>query len=98
MSQMSTEERLVYMANQIARNFAIAGDDKAALATADHIAMFWDPSMKARLFSPELKSSADLDPIARMAFDYLKLAGTPQPQSQATKFGDILHDGSSDAG
>lgn len=98
MSQMSTEERLIYMANQIARNFAIAGDEKAALATADHIAMFWDPSMKARLFSPELKESAGLDPIARMAVDYLRLEGTPQPQSQATGFGNALRDGTSDAG
>ena len=98
MSQVSTEERLVYMANQIARNFAIAGDDTAALATADHIASFWDPSMKARLFSPELKSSAGLDPIARMAVDYLKADKKPQPQSQATRFGDALHDGTSDAG
>ncbi len=46
---MGTEERLVYMANQIARNFA-AGDDAIA-ATADHIARFWDPRMRGRILA-----------------------------------------------
>ena len=37
---MSPAERLVYMANQIARNFAAQGADVAAQAVADHIAAF----------------------------------------------------------
>ena len=44
-------ERLIYMANQIARNFAVQGEAEAAAATADHIAKFWDPRMKAQLFA-----------------------------------------------
>src|SRR5690606_30311668 len=31
------------MANDIARNLAAMGHDKAVLATADHIDKFWDP-------------------------------------------------------
>jgi formate dehydrogenase subunit delta len=42
-------ERLVYMANQIARNLAVQGEVEAAAATADHIDKFWDPRMKAQL-------------------------------------------------
>jgi formate dehydrogenase subunit delta len=42
--------RLIYMANQIARNFAVQGEDEAIAATADHIDKFWDPRMKAQLF------------------------------------------------
>src|SRR6266704_3608311 len=48
---MGTEERLVYMANQIARNFAAMGDDAATAATADHIARFWEPRMRARILA-----------------------------------------------
>ena len=48
---MSNLERLVYMANQIARNFEAIGHDAAAAATADHIASFWDPRMKAQIFA-----------------------------------------------
>jgi formate dehydrogenase subunit delta len=45
---MNTDDKLVYMANQIALNFAARGDARAA--TADHIAKFWDPGMKTRIF------------------------------------------------
>ena len=47
---MSNLERLVYMANQIARNFEAIGHDAAAKATADHVASFWDPRMKSQIF------------------------------------------------
>ena len=43
-----TDERLVRMANDIARNFAVLGEGEAVAATAEHIALFWDPRMKAR--------------------------------------------------
>ena len=43
---MTTLERLVYMANQIARNFEAQGHETAVRATADHIASFWDPRMR----------------------------------------------------
>lgn len=38
--------KLAYMANQIARNFAVSGESKAIAATAAHIRKFWDPRMK----------------------------------------------------
>ena len=47
---MSTTERLAYMADQIARNFAALGADAASAATAEHIARFWDPRMKRIAF------------------------------------------------
>jgi len=43
------EDKLVYMANQIARNFASQGEDLAVAATAGHIRNFWDPRMKQAL-------------------------------------------------
>ncbi|MFV0369302.1 MAG: formate dehydrogenase subunit delta, partial [Hyphomicrobiaceae bacterium] len=34
------------MVNQIARNFAVLGEEKAVAATNDHIVKFWDPRMR----------------------------------------------------
>jgi len=48
---MSTDERLAYMADQIARNFAALGRERAIAATADHITAYWDPHMKQRAFA-----------------------------------------------
>ena len=63
-----TREHLVYMANQIARNFAVAGEAEAARATADHIKAFWDPRMKAAVFA----DGAGLSPIAAAAMALLR--------------------------
>lgn len=41
---MSSTDRLVHMANQIAANLAMEPDPVAA--TANHIRLFWDPRMK----------------------------------------------------
>ena len=43
--------RLAYMADQIARNFAVQGDDEAVAATAEHIGLYWDPRMKAQFLA-----------------------------------------------
>ncbi len=87
---MSPDERLVYMANQIARNLAAQGDEEAALAVADHIAAFWDPRMRDRIFA---MPDPALDPIAAHAIALLRARGVPPPQNEATVF-----DGGSDAG
>lgn len=42
-------ERLVYMANQIARNFAAQGEAKAVELTAQHIRDYWTSAMRAQL-------------------------------------------------
>lgn len=77
---MSNLERLVYMANQIARNFEAIGHDAAAKATADHIASFWDPRMKAQIFAHR----DGLSPTAGRAIALLAEAGAPPPQTPAT--------------
>lgn len=59
---MNTVERLVYMANQIAKN--LATDDEPVGATAHHIELFWDPRMK-RLIREH--GSDGLSPIANAA-------------------------------
>ena len=46
-------ERLASMADQIARNFAVQGEDQAVAATAEHIRLYWDPRMKAQLLAAD---------------------------------------------
>ena len=53
---------LTYMANQIARNFAAQGDEKAISATVQHLIDFWDPRMKAAILGCDDQA---LSPIAR---------------------------------
>ena len=66
---MNSEERLVYMANQIARELARTADPAAA--TADHIAKFWDPRMRARLLDRD-PQQLGLSEIAAGAFELLR--------------------------
>ena len=91
---MNQREHLVYMANQIARNFATMGDADAAAATADHIVSFWDPRMKAAI----LGDASGLDPIAAAAIERLRAGSAIANQTRATEFGDIDRAGGSDAG
>lgn len=78
---MTPQERLVYMANQIARNFVAQGEEKAILATADHIAAYWDPRMKAGIFA----DSSGLEPVAAGAIALLRAHITPAHQTAATE-------------
>jgi formate dehydrogenase subunit delta len=67
---MGNDERLVYMANQIARNFAAMGKG-AEEATADHIAKFWDPRMRSRILAGD-PAGLGLSPIAARAIELLR--------------------------
>jgi formate dehydrogenase subunit delta len=57
-------ERLIYMANQIARNLAVQGEETAVQACYQHLTDFWDPRMKAAILAGD---KAGLDPIAKAA-------------------------------
>ncbi|MBS0504683.1 MAG: formate dehydrogenase subunit delta [Proteobacteria bacterium] len=70
---MNQRETLVMMANQIARNFATMSETEAAKATANHIALFWDPRMKAMI----LDQSDGLTPPAAAAIDLLRNGDPP---------------------
>ena len=68
-SMMSNDARLVYMLNQIARNFAAQGEARAVGATAQHIRDFWDPRMKAAILASD---GSALDRLARAAVEQLR--------------------------
>ena len=57
---------LRHMVDQIARNFAVQGEEAAIAATAEHLRLFWDPRMKAAILADD---RAALSPIARAAVE-----------------------------
>lgn len=71
---MSTEDRLIYMANQIARNLAAQGPEQSVQMVADHILDFWDPSMKRRIVALASDRPEALSAIARAAVGRIKVA------------------------
>jgi formate dehydrogenase subunit delta len=68
---MSGSERLVYMANQIARNFEAQGETAAASA-AEHIALYWDPRMRAHILDILAAGGEGLSPLAAQAVTLLR--------------------------
>lgn len=75
---MSTE-RLVSMANQIARFFEAQPDGQAAKQTANHLRDFWDPRMRSDLVMHVRAGGAGLGPTAAAAAILLE----PPPVSAA---------------
>lgn len=59
---------LIRMANDIARNLAAQGEERAIAATAQHITDFWDPRMTAAIFKAD---RAGLSAIAAAAVERL---------------------------
>lgn len=66
----ATMANLIRMANQIAANLAVHGTEAAAAETAEHIARYWDPRMRAAIADADPTA---LSPIARAAV--ARLAG-----------------------
>ena len=91
----STHDKLVYMANQIAKFFKSEGEATAVAGTADHIEKFWDPRMKAAIFADD---GTDLSDIARGAIEHLAGGAHPASQTRATEFNTAHEVGHSDAG
>lgn len=69
---MSGAERLVRMANQIARNFEIHGSEAATSQTATHIKKFWAPSMREDINAHIEAGAEGLSEIALAALQALK--------------------------
>lgn len=60
--------KLRYMAEQIARNLAIADEAEAIAATARHIRDFWDPRMQTAILDEDREG---LSPVLAAALDRL---------------------------
>ena len=62
-------ERLIYMANQIAKFFAAQAE--GAAGAAGHLKSFWDPQMRAEIIAWRRAGGDGLDPLAADAVDRL---------------------------
>jgi formate dehydrogenase subunit delta len=60
------------MANDIARNLGHLPGEEAAAAIAGHIARFWDPRMRARLYEFVDAGADALDPLVVAAVKLLR--------------------------
>lgn len=65
-------ERLVAMANDIARYFASEPDQAAGVAgIADHLKRFWEPGMRRQIVAHLQAGGEALDPLARQGVQRL---------------------------
>ena len=87
----STLDNLIYMANQIGREFANQRPAEAANATCDHIWHFWDPRMRTMILDHLRDGAAGLDPVVVSALTELdKTTGEPRSMTKATKFNQAI--------
>lgn len=63
--------KLVTMANQIAKAFAIQGEARAVPEIATHIKKFWTPHMRTTLRTHIAEGGTGLEPLALKALQRL---------------------------
>jgi formate dehydrogenase subunit delta len=68
---MNPDEKLAYMANQVAKFFAAQGEEKAAKGVADHLHRFWNPDMRRDFLAAARKDSSNLHPAVKAALPLL---------------------------
>jgi formate dehydrogenase subunit delta len=96
-----TLDKLVYMANQIAREFASQRPREAVDATWDHLWHFWDPRTRSMIVAHLQEGGEGLNDIARAAVAKLAGHAEPEPVTKATEFnspGEGASGAGSDAG
>lgn len=65
------------MAEDIAAQFRHLPDDEAVAAVLNHVTMFWDPRMRARLVSLVASAPGPIDPVVVRVADALAVRGAP---------------------
>lgn len=74
-------DKLVYMANQIAKFFSSRPHDEAVAGVSDHLVKFWDPRMRTQIIAHLGNGGEGLDAIAREAVARLVKPSAPAPKS-----------------
>ena len=82
----STLDKLVYMANQIAREFGNQRPGDAVEATWDHLWHFWDPRTREMIVAHLEAGGEGLGETARAAVAKLAAPVQPDSQTKATEF------------
>ncbi|MBH0238239.1 formate dehydrogenase subunit delta [Methylobrevis albus] len=67
-----TLDTLVMMANQIARNMMIQGEERALPQISEHIRLYWDPRMRKAIDAHLDAGGEGLDDLARRALTALR--------------------------
>lgn len=70
--QHNKHDKLVMMANQIAKFFETQGEARALPQITKHIEDFWDPRMRRNIVEHVEQGGAGLDPLALEALKKLK--------------------------
>ncbi len=65
-------EKLLRMANEIARNLRSLPGEQPIIASAEHLRSFWTPGMRSSLIAYMNADGAGLDPIAIAALRQLQ--------------------------
>ena len=81
-----TLDKLIYMANQIAREFASQRPREVVDATWDHLWHFWDPRMRSMILAHLQAGGEGLSDAARAAVAKLAGDAEPAPVTKATEF------------
>lgn len=74
-ADLSTAERLVHKANQIARYFGSQPHIDRVEAVTDHILKFWEPRMRAQAIAHLDAGGAGLEPLAKEALERIRPVG-----------------------
>lgn len=93
---MSTTDRLIYMAEQIARNLGSMGEERAARAVAEHLTSFWDPLMKEKIIAIARDEPHRLSPTVAAAIAHMTHGTAAHPD--ADQFNSVDEVGHCDAG
>jgi formate dehydrogenase subunit delta len=72
MSHDSPQEKLIYMANQIAKFMESKPQDEGRTLLASHINDFWEPRMRLKLFAVLDAGGAGLRPLVLQAARHIK--------------------------
>lgn len=80
----STNDKLVYMANQIAGFFATQPEGEAAQGVASHINKFWEPRMRRQLFEILEQHENGLSPLVLRAVSLIKRPLSETPSTETT--------------
>ena len=67
-----SDSKLVYMANQIARNLKSLSEKEALTSTAEHIRLYWTPAMLREIYALMDAGGEGLDPLAKQALDSVR--------------------------
>ena len=69
---MNPDEKLAYMANQVAKFFAAQGEERAAKGVADHLQRFWNPDMRRDFLAAAATGNLTLHPAVKAALPLLE--------------------------